>query len=63
MSKINTAKLAAMPDQKIRAACLIHAERAIEFKDAGNTRMFHAHADLLDQCAAVARAKLKKAQK
>jgi hypothetical protein len=56
MKTINTAKLAAMGLEKARAACLIHAEKAINYKNQGNERMMDRHIDLLDQCAAIGRA-------
>lgn len=56
MSKrINKSKLKALGMAKVRAVCLRHATRAIEFKEIGNTRKVNLHCALLDQCAAVGR--------
>jgi hypothetical protein len=55
MKTINTEKLRAMGLEKARAACLVHAEKAINYKNQGNERMMERHIDLLDQCAAIGR--------
>lgn len=52
---MNAEKLATMPLQKVRQACVVHAERALFYRETGNRRMFKLHTDLLDQCAAVGR--------
>lgn len=57
---MNRSKLAAMPNQKIDDACMVHAEKALGYKQSGNKRMYRAHARLLDQCANILRAKLGK---
>lgn len=53
--KINKAKLKAMGDARVNAICVWHAEKAVRFKEDGNTRMLDLHCNLLDQCAAVLR--------
>ena len=56
MSKrINTPKLKAMGIERVRAVCIRHATRAIEFKAEGNTKKYEMHCALLDQCGAVGR--------
>lgn len=55
MKTINAAKLKAMGDSRVQEVCVWHAERAIGFKESGNTRMLNRHCSLLDQCAAVLR--------
>jgi len=56
MSKrINAAKLKAMGMEKVRAVCIRHATRALEFKERGETDKMNMHCALLDQCAAVGR--------
>jgi len=64
MSKrINKSKLKAMGIVKVRAVCIRHATRAIEFKNAGETAKMERHCALLDQCAAVGRELLRHQQK
>lgn len=56
MSKrINRAKLKAMGETKLRAACIVHATKAIEFIEAGEHAKADKHCALLDQCASVGR--------
>ena len=42
--------------EKVRQACMVHALRSLEYKDA-NPKLFKLHVNLLDQCAAVGRVK------
>jgi hypothetical protein len=55
MKSINTEKLRSMGLEKARAACLIHAFKALAYRDAGNERLMDRHINLLDQCAAIGR--------
>jgi hypothetical protein len=56
MKTINTAKLETMGLAKARAACLIHAEKALTYqKQPGKQHLFERHCDLLDQCAEIGR--------
>jgi hypothetical protein len=55
MKTINTEKLRAMGLEKARAACLVHAEKALAYRAQGNERLADRHINLLDQCAAIGR--------
>jgi hypothetical protein len=48
-----------MSDAKIDRACITHAEKALGYRRTGNARLFNMHCTLLDQCAAVLRARQK----
>ena len=56
MSKrINRAKLMAMGEAKLRAACIVHATKAIEATERGDDAAATKHCNLLDQCASAGR--------
>ena len=44
-----------MPDEKIHKACIIHAEKALGYRQTGNEAMLSRHCQLLEQCATILR--------
>jgi hypothetical protein len=58
--KVNSAKLESMGLEKAKAACLIHANKAIQHMHDEDKTLFEMHIALLDRCAEVGR-KLKQA--
>jgi hypothetical protein len=55
MKTINRQKLEAMGLKKVQAACLVHAQAAIDALAVGNEQQFQRSCDLLDQCAIIGR--------
>ncbi len=53
--KVNSAKLEAMGYEKVKAACMIHAMKAIQHQNGGDPTLVDMHCALLDRCAEVGR--------
>lgn len=60
MKTINAQKLEGMGIERARAACMIHALKALKSLEHGDTPAFERHTSLLDQCAVVGRRLLNK---
>lgn len=53
---MNAAKLESHGIDKVRAACIIHAEKAITYRNQPDkAHLFELHVNLLDQCGVVGR--------
>jgi len=59
MKTINATKLEGMGIERVRAACIVHATKALKAQDHGDAQGVELHTSLLDQCAVVGRRLLK----